>query len=357
MIDEFIRLIERLAQGKANNSEREELKSKLFQLFGQERSAVNNIVNRPAITGLDADKLDGYHGEYYRDADKLDGQHGSYYQDASNINAGTLSTDRFSAYNDLIAEGKIGTESGKVAPGDHTHSGMSSGGDVYFWIDGALSEQEDVVFCVAPRDAVIAGVYVYCQDTGTNGTTIVDLHKNGTTIFTTQSNRPSIPYDDADGMASAVPDVTGINAGDILSLDIDQVATGAERLAVVIAMNYVSVVPPTMQLYFAKEGDITQTETGRLKIYNRSGRRRTISGVYLTVDMPPSGDDLIVDVNINGVSIFNSSDRPRITLGNTSGQSTNLLDYYWEEGEYITVDIDQVGSFGGSNLVITIVYT
>ncbi|MGC9314642.1 MAG: beta strand repeat-containing protein [bacterium] len=55
------------------------------------------------------------------DADQLDGQHGSYYRNASNINAGTLHTDRFSAYDDLVAESKIGTGSAQVASGDHDH--------------------------------------------------------------------------------------------------------------------------------------------------------------------------------------------------------------------------------------------
>lgn len=43
---------------------------------------------------------------------------------ASNISAGSLSTDRFSAYSDLSAEGKIGSSSGQVAAGDHAHSGV-----------------------------------------------------------------------------------------------------------------------------------------------------------------------------------------------------------------------------------------
>jgi hypothetical protein len=41
-------------------------------------------------SGIDADKLDGQEGSYYRDADKLDGQEGSFYQNASNLNAGTV---------------------------------------------------------------------------------------------------------------------------------------------------------------------------------------------------------------------------------------------------------------------------
>jgi hypothetical protein len=70
-------------------------------------------------SGLDADKLDGQEGSYYRnaanlnsgtipldrlpttltgkDADKLDGQEGSYYQNAGNLNAGTLPLDRIPA--------------------------------------------------------------------------------------------------------------------------------------------------------------------------------------------------------------------------------------------------------------------
>ncbi len=45
------------------------------------------------------------------DADLLDGQQGSYYQNASNITAGTLSTDRFSAYSDLLEEGILNNDS------------------------------------------------------------------------------------------------------------------------------------------------------------------------------------------------------------------------------------------------------
>jgi hypothetical protein len=84
------------------------------------------------VTNLNADLLDGQHASAFAgathnhapaditpqgagsnlDADKLDGQHGSYYQDANNINAGTLSTDRYSAYADLGAEGRLDNNDG-----------------------------------------------------------------------------------------------------------------------------------------------------------------------------------------------------------------------------------------------------
>ena len=49
------------------------------------------------------------------DADLLDGQHGAYYQDAGSLNAGTLATDRYSAYGDLGAEGYLGDAAGDLA--------------------------------------------------------------------------------------------------------------------------------------------------------------------------------------------------------------------------------------------------
>ncbi len=48
-------------------------------------------------------------------ADLLDNQHGTYYQNASNINAGTLSTNFFSAYADLGAEGYLGNAANDLA--------------------------------------------------------------------------------------------------------------------------------------------------------------------------------------------------------------------------------------------------
>jgi preprotein translocase subunit Sec61beta len=48
-------------------------------------------------------------------ADFLDGQHGSFYQNATNLNAGTLATDRYSAYSDLSAEGYLGDAAGDLA--------------------------------------------------------------------------------------------------------------------------------------------------------------------------------------------------------------------------------------------------
>jgi hypothetical protein len=58
------------------------------------------------------------------DAETLGGNDAAYYRNASNLNAGTLSTDLYSAIQDLTVEGRIGKNAGQVAAGDHTHAGL-----------------------------------------------------------------------------------------------------------------------------------------------------------------------------------------------------------------------------------------
>jgi hypothetical protein len=58
-----------------------------------------------------------------------------------------------------------------------------------------------------------------------NSDVVLDVNLNGTTIFTTQANRPTIPGD-ANDSGECVPDVTTTVDGDYLTLDIDQIGGG-----------------------------------------------------------------------------------------------------------------------------------
>jgi hypothetical protein len=55
---------------------------------------------------------------------------------------------------------------------------------------------------------------------------IIDINKNGGTIFTTQANRPRVTAGTNASGASATPDVVGLAAGDYLTVDIDQIGSG-----------------------------------------------------------------------------------------------------------------------------------
>lgn len=104
-------------------------------------------------------------------------------------------------------------------------------GDLNFLVDGALAVVDDVYFYLITKDTTIDYWYISCAAPGSAGSTIYDVHLNGTTIFSTSGDRPTLAFDDADGWAkSGVPDVVDFVEGDLITIHIDQVATDAEGL-------------------------------------------------------------------------------------------------------------------------------
>lgn len=59
----------------------------------------------------------------------------------------------------------------------------------------------------------------------TGATLIVDVNKNGTTIFTTQSRRPAIAISGNTAINSGAIEVASLAAGDYLTVDIDQIGS------------------------------------------------------------------------------------------------------------------------------------
>jgi len=53
----------------------------------------------------------------------------------------------------------------------------------------------------------------------------MDINKNGTTIFTTQANRPTIPISGFDSGRVTNMDVTALVDGDYFTADIDQIGS------------------------------------------------------------------------------------------------------------------------------------
>lgn len=99
------------------------------------------------------------------------------------------------------------------------------------------------------------------------------------------------------------------------------------------------------------------TKTGGMRLYNDSGSTWTILGVRASVGTAPTGSSIIVDVLINGTTIFTTqANRPTIPAsGNTSGNVTNMDVTTIANGSYFTVNIAQVGSTtAGGDLSIQI---
>jgi hypothetical protein len=99
-----------------------------------------------------------------------------------------------------------------------------------------------------------------------------------------------------------------------------------------------------------------ETGEGTFPIFNDTGRTWTILAVRASVGTAPVGSSVIVDVNKNGTSIFGDQlERPAIAPGNNTSKSTGMTVTTVDDGEYLTVDIDQIGSTqSGSDLVVQI---
>jgi hypothetical protein len=109
-------------------------------------------------------------------------------------------------------------------------------------------------------------------------------------------------------------------------------------------------------LAFTKQGPLTAA-AGTYRWYNDTGTTLSIRSVRGYVVDAPTGRNLILDVNKNGATIFtNQPNRPTIPAGGTGTGKITALDVVTvADGEYLSVDIDQVGSTNpGSDLVVQI---
>lgn len=105
----------------------------------------------------------------------------------------------------------------------------------------------------------------------------------------------------------------------------------------------------------------TFTAPGTLTVYTGKARwyapdEFDIEAITVSCGTAPTGSSIVVDININGASIFtNPANRPAIFENNFFATSVSPDSTVVLQNEYLTVDIDQVGStFAGSDLVVVI---
>lgn len=136
-----------------------------------------------------------------------------------------------------VANLPVGTGASQVAAGNHTHT-------LTFTLP-AYSKQGSLVTTTGalrlPVDGTytIVGTRLMVGTAPTGAAIIVDVNKNGSTIYTTQANRPTIAAGANAGGPGSAPDVTSLAAGDYLTVDIDQVGStiAGSDLTVTIVVN------------------------------------------------------------------------------------------------------------------------
>lgn len=83
----------------------------------------------------------------------------------------------------------------------------------------------------------------------------------------------------------------------------------------------------------------------------------TIEKAYAVVKTAPTGTSMLIDLNVNGTSIWasNQSNRLTITVGSTEDTQTSFDTTSLAEGDLLTLDVDQVGStIAGADLTVAL---
>lgn len=84
-------------------------------------------------------------------------------------------------------------------------------------------------------------------------------------------------------------------------------------------------------------------EVGRLRFHFK--QPSNILSVWAACNVAPTGADMIIDLNMNGVSVFaNPTQRPLIPAGGNMSQEAIPTTILIPVDSYLTADIDQVGS-------------
>ena len=99
---------------------------------------------------------------------------------------------------------------------------------------------------------------------------------------------------------------------------------------------------------------------GTARWYNETATALTILSVRASAGTAPTGAAVIVDVNVNGTTIYGTqANRPTIPAASTtSGKATGHSVTSIPAGGYLTVDIDQVGStVAGADIVVQVEVT
>lgn len=112
----------------------------------------------------------------------------------------------------------------KGVQGDPGTNGTNGTTEIVFSIPGALAVGSFSMRFYLDATKTISKVIAHVGTAPTGASLIFDVNKNGTTIFTTQGNRPTIAASGFSDMSS-VPDVTALAANDFLTVDIDQIGS------------------------------------------------------------------------------------------------------------------------------------
>jgi hypothetical protein len=120
-------------------------------------------------------------------------------------------------------QGTQGIQGVKGDPGTPGVDGKTREAHTYS-VGGNLTVQQGKTRIYFEENYVVLTIRASVNTAPTGTPILVDVNKNGTTIFTTQANRPNIAVGTFTDTANN-PDVTTFAAGDYMTVDIDQIGS------------------------------------------------------------------------------------------------------------------------------------
>jgi hypothetical protein len=114
---------------------------------------------------------------------------------------------------------------------------------------------------------------------------------------------------------------------------------------------------PRVSAPFSDPRPILTVGAGTMRYPNARSDTVHVIAVELALGIEPTGADLVVDVHKSGTTIFtDQSHRPRVAAGSLVGLTTTIDVPAFGPEDWLTVDIDQIGSVNpGGQLVAVVV--
>ena len=94
-----------------------------------------------------------------------------------------------------------------------------------YTVPDALAVSSGIVKFMLPIAVTIVSCRALVGTAPVGASAIFDVHKDGTTIYTTQGNRPTITTGNTDSGSWSAPDVTAFSANSYFTIDIDQIGS------------------------------------------------------------------------------------------------------------------------------------
>lgn len=110
-------------------------------------------------------------------------------------------------------------------------------GTIIYQRSGTLAVETGPTKLILPFPITFKQIFATVETAPAGAAVIVDVNLNGTTLFTTQTNRPRVSAGSTVG-AEATPDITTGDTGDELTWDIDQIGSSTPGAELRVYMRY-----------------------------------------------------------------------------------------------------------------------